>query len=259
MEYCANISMLYPEFSLSDRIGHAARAGFEWVEIQFVDDDEIEGIITACEQAKIGVIQINTSRGVGDEVGLAALPGRQSDFRDSVSVGIAQAKQLGVKQVNILAGRPDDSADPQTCLDIYMDNIRHAADAFADIGVRVMIEPVNRVDRPGFFLSGLDFTLDVLAKADHPNLAILFDFYHLAITEPDLARAVEKAGAHIGHVQFADVPGRHEPGTGTTDFEPALTALRRIGYAGIVSAEYTPANGTDAGLGWMPRFRELTR
>ncbi len=258
MEYCVNISMLYPEFSVPDRIAQASRAGFDWVEIQFPSEDEIGKIEAVCQREQIGIVQINTPRGVGDEVGLAALPGRQADFQESVSVGLSQARRLGARQVNILAGRPDDDADPQTCLSVYLDNIRFAADAFAEIGIKVMIEPVNRVDRPGFFLSGLEFTLDVLCRADHPDIAILFDIYHLAITEPDLVQAVERAGPHIGHVQFADTPGRHEPGTGTIDFEAALDALVRSGYGGIVSAEYIPTKETAASLGWMPRFKEIT-
>ena len=150
----------------------ASRTGFDWVEIQFLSDDQIEELQAACRREEIGILQINTPHGVGDEVGLAVLPGRQADFHDSVSVGLSQARRLEARQVNILAGRPDDDADPQTCLNVYLDNIRLAADAFAEIGIKVMIEPVNWVDRPGFFLSGLDFAFDVLHRADHPDIAI---------------------------------------------------------------------------------------
>ena len=257
MEFCANISMLYPEFGTSERVLQAARDGFEWVEIQFPLEEEIADLEAACRQAGIGMAQINVPRGEGDEVGLTALPGRQTDFRDSVSVCLAQARRLGVRQVNVLSGRPPANADPVECMQVYLDNIRWAADLFGSKGIRVMIEPVNRVDVPGFFLSGVDFALDVLKRADHANIAILFDFYHVAITEADLAEAVAKAGPHIGHVQFADTPGRHEPGTGTTDFETALAALKRTGYDRIVSAEYRPVNATAEGLAWLPRFREI--
>ena len=258
MEYYANISMPYPDFPMTGRIVQASRAGFDWVEIQFPSEGGIDEMLTACLRERIGIAQVNTPRGIGDEVGLAALPGRQADFRGSVSVGLSQAGRLGAGKVNILARRPDSDAGPQTCLDVYLDNIRYAADAFAGIDVRVMIEPVNQIDRPGLFLSGLEFALNVLNRADHPNVAILFDFYHLAISEPDLAQAVNRAGPHIGHVQFADTPGRYERWTGTTDFETALKALGRTGYHGMISAEYSPQNGTAAGLAWLPRFREIT-
>lgn len=257
MEFCANISMLYPEFGTAERIHAAARAGFDRVEIQFPSEDEIADIGAACRQARTGMIQINVPRGVGDEVGLTALPGREDDFRNQVDVCLSQARRLGVRQVNILSGRPPANADPIRCMDVYLSNIRWAADLFGQDGIRVLIEPVNRVDVPGFFLSGIDFALDVLKRADHANIAILFDFYHLAITEPDLAEAIEKAAPHIGHVQFADTPGRHEPGTGSIDFETALAALKGTGYDAVISAEYRPVNGTAEGLSWLPRFREI--
>ncbi len=242
---------------MPERILQAARAGFDWVEIQFPSEHEVDDLQAASRRAGIPIAQINVPRGVGDEVGLAALPGREADFRDAVSICLSQARRLGVGQVNILSGRPPEGADPAKCLDVYLHNIRQAADVFAENDIRVMIEPVNRIDVPGFFLSGLDFALDVLERAAHRNIAILFDFYHIAITEPDLAEAVDKAAPHIGHVQFADTPGRHEPGTGTTDFETALRALKGTGYDGLVSAEYRPLGETAAGLGWMPGFREI--
>jgi len=135
-------------------------------------------------------------------------------------------------------------------------NLRRSGDLFGTIGVKVMVEPVNPVDVPGFFLTSLDEALEALDLADHPNLFLQFDFYHMAITEPDLVAAIERAGPRIGHVQFADTPGRHEPGTGTIDFQAALAALRQTGYDGAVSAEYRPAGDTLAGLGWMKDFRE---
>ena len=123
-------------------------------------------------------------------------------------------------------------------------------------GVQVMVEPVNPMDVPGFFLTGLEAATGVLDEADHPNLFLQFDFYHMALTEPDLCTAIARAAPWIGHVQFADAPGRNEPGSGGIDFTAALQALRDTGYAGAVSAEYRPAADTAAGLGWMKSFRK---
>jgi len=143
------------------------------------------------------------------------------------------------------------------CMDCLVENLRRAGDLFGTIGVKVMVEPVNPVDVPGFFLSSLDAALEALDRADHPNLFLQFDFYHMAITEPDLVATIRRAGPRIGHVQFADTPGRHEPGTGTIDFARALAALKETGYVGAVSAEYRPKGETLAGLGWMKDFREM--
>jgi hydroxypyruvate isomerase len=125
----------------------------------------------------------------------------------------------------------------------------------AEIGVKVVVEAINPFDVPGFFLDGLDPALAFLDLLGDPAVSLQFDFYHMARTEPDLVAAIARAGWRIGHVQFADHPGRHEPGSGAIDFEDALSALRKTGYAGAVSAEYRPAGRTEAGLGWMSRLR----
>ncbi|MFP4328371.1 MAG: hydroxypyruvate isomerase family protein [Paracoccaceae bacterium] len=257
MHLCANLSMLFTERPLAERFDAAARAGFESVEIQFPPEEETAALARAARAAGLPVTLINVPRGEGAEVGLAALPGREADFAAAVDQTLRQAEALGVEKVNILSGRPPPEADPARCRDVLVANLRHAADLFADIGVRLMVEPVNRSDVPGFFLSGLEPGLDILARADHCNLRLQFDFYHMQITEPDLPAALRKAGPAIGHVQFADAPGRHEPGSAALDFAAAFEALRETGYEGAVSAEYRPAGRTEDGLGWMPRIREM--
>ncbi len=257
MHLCANLSMLWTDRPLAARVAAAAEVGFAAVEVQFPGDDDVAGLRAAARAAGIAIELINVPRGGGDEVGLAALPGREPDFAAAVARCAAQAGALGVPKVNVLAGRPPPGADPRDCAATLARNLRHAADRFAALGVRVKVEPVNAVDVPGFFLTGLDAGLAALSRAEHPNLALQFDLYHMAITEPDLSAAIRRAGTAIGHVQFADVPGRREPGTGGTDFAAAIAALRAAGYDGAVSAEYHPAGATGAGLGWMPRFEAL--
>ena len=257
MHLCANLSMLWPDRPLAARVAAAAGAGFAAVEVQFPTDDEVAELGAAARDAGIAIALINVPRGGGDEVGLAALPGREAAFAAAVSRCRAQAEALGVAKVNVLAGRPPPDADPDACAATLTHNLRHAAESFAALGVRVMVEPVNPHDVPGFFLTGLDAGLAALARAQHPNLALQFDLYHMAITEPDLPASIRRAGAAIGHVQFADAPGRHEPGTGDTDFAAALAALRTVGYDGAVSAEYHPVGATGEGLDWMSRFEEL--
>ncbi len=257
MHLCANLSMLWPDRPLAARVAAAAEVGFPAVEVQFPTEDQVAELRMAARESGVAITLINVPRGRGDEVGLAALPGREADFADAVATCRAQAEILGVAKVNVLAGRPPPDADPRDCAATLTRNLRHAAESFAPLGVRVMVEPVNPRDVPGFFLTGLDAGLDALNRAAHPNLALQFDLYHMAITEPDLPAAIRRAGAAIGHVQFADAPGRHEPGTGAIDFAAALAALRAAGYDGAVSAEYTPLGDTAEGLGWMSRFKEL--
>lgn len=257
MHLCANISMLFTELPLTERPAAAARAGFDSIEIQFPTPEETTALVDAATACTMPVTLVNVPRGTGDEVGLAALPGREDDFADAVAQGVAQAGELGASKVNVLAGRPPAGADLQSCQDALAGNLRFAADRFAEIGVRVMVEPVNASDVPGFHLTALETALAALARADHPNLALQFDLYHMAITEPDLNAAIARAGGAIGHVQFADVPGRHEPGTGRIDFAGAVAALRASGYDGALSAEYHPLGATGEGLGWIPDFREF--
>ncbi|MFN4100900.1 MAG: hydroxypyruvate isomerase family protein [Pararhodobacter sp.] len=256
MQLVANISMLFGDLPLVERLAAARDAGFDAVEIQFPEASETEALRVASLGTGMPVVLINVPRGTGDEVGLAALPGRQSDFRAAVALCAQQAAALSVRKVNILAGRPPVEADPALCRQVLTDNLRHAADVMAGINVRVMVEPVNPVDVPGFFLASLQAALDVLDEATHPNLFLQFDFYHMAITEPDLGAAIARAAPRIGHVQFADTLGRHEPGSGDINFPAALRALRQTGYDDALSAEYRPAGDTRAGLGWMDDFRK---
>lgn len=257
MHLSANLSMLFHEVPLPERMALASGAGFESVEIQFPDDAMVPALARASADLGLPVTLINVPRGVGDEVGMAALPGRQDDFRAAMQNCAAQARTLRVAKTNILSGRPPGGADRETCMACLTDNLRRAGDLFGAIGVKVMVEPVNPIDVPGFFLTSLNAALEALDRADHPNLYLQFDFYHMAITEPDLVAAIRRAGPRIGHVQFADTPGRHEPGTGTIVFAAAMAALKETGYQGAVSAEYRPKGETSAGLGWMKDFREM--
>jgi len=258
MRLCANLSMLWPDRPMEDRFAAAAEAGFDAVEIQFPHELDLGSLQRAQQAAGLPVVLINVPRGPGDSVGLAALPGAEDAFRAAVETCRRFADGLAVQKINILSGRT--AGLPQAeCARTLNDNLRHVADVFAQDGRKVMLEPVNPHDVPGFHLTTLARAQEALAAADHPNLALQFDFYHMAITEPDLCEAIAQAGPQIGHVQFADTPGRHEPGTGVIDFAAALAALRATGYDDAISAEYRPAAGTDAGLGWMAAFREMIR
>jgi hydroxypyruvate isomerase len=259
MRIAANISMLFAEVPLPARLAAAAAAGFDGVEIQFPYDHDASALAEAARVAAMPVVLINIPAGniAGGDVGLGALPDRRAEFLSAVQRCIPYARALGVQRVNILSGRPSPDADRAACHATLVANLRHAADAFAPFGIRVLVEPVNPFDVPGFFLHRLDAALRVLRDADHPNAGLQFDLYHMARTEPDLVEAIAQAGRHIAHVQFADAPGRYEPFTGKLDFAPALAALRGVGYVGWIAAEYRPRSKTVDGLGWLAQFRGM--
>lgn len=257
MRLSANISMLFAELAMPARFAAARAAGFDCVEIQFPGEHDIDVLAAARAAADIPVSLINIPRGGAEEAGLAALPGREEDFAEAVEACAEHAARLGARKVNVLAGFPPPGTDPEDAQAVLAGNLARAAARFAPLGVGVMVEPVNPVDRPGFALTSLDDALAVIARAGHPGLRVQFDLYHMARTEPDLVAAIRRAGPSIGHVQFADVPGRGPPGTGGVDFAAALRALKAAGYDGDVAAEYLPGEDTRAGLGWMARFRAL--
>ncbi|WP_372617535.1 hydroxypyruvate isomerase family protein [Falsiroseomonas sp.] len=257
MRIAANISMLFTELALPQRFAAAREAGFDGVEIQFPYEHEAEALAAAARAAGMPVVLINVPAGdlAAGDVGLGALPGRRAEFRAAVARCIPYARALGVRRVNVLAGRPGPAADPAACHAALVGNLRHAAECLAPSGIRVMVEPVNPHDVPGFFLDRLAPAVRAVREAGHPGLGVQFDLYHMARTEPDLGAAIAEAGGLIGHVQFADTPGRHEPFTGGIDFAGALAALARAGYADWLAAEYRPAGRTQDGLGWLPRLR----
>ena len=254
MKLIANISLLFTELSMCERFKAAATAGFDGVEIQFPYAENLPDIKNACAESGMNIELINLPAGNWDagDVGLAALSDRQGEFIEGMNLCADWAEELGVKKVNVLAGKP---SDVETAFDTLVKNLTLAGDHYADIDVQVQLEVINPIDVPGFFISDLQTGLDVVRKVDQSNLRLQFDFYHMVRMGCSLVEAIEKARSLIGHVQFADVPDRHEPGTGDIDFGPAINALRAIGYDGAVAAEYNPRGNTSDGLGWMEDFR----
>ncbi len=256
MRLVANISMLFAEIPMLERFDAATKAGFDAVEIQFPYNEDVRELRRASLDSGMPIALINLPPGdlSKGEIGLAALPARRGDFMRGLENAVDWAGLLEVDKVNVLAGI-DTAGNHHQMYATLCANVKIAGDLFAKTGVKVMLEAINPFDMPGFFVAGLDGALAVLDEINHPSVFLQFDFYHMARTEPSLGDAIIKAGKYIGHVQFADQPGRHEPGTGTTDFDVAFEALIKTGYRGDLSAEYNPKTTTAAGLGWMPAFR----
>ena len=255
--FSANISTLFREYPILDRFRAARRAGFSAVEIQFPYAIPVDDLVRAKEAAGVTVALINLPAGdvAAGELGLAGLPGRQSAFAEAIARGRRYAEALGCPIVNALAGVPGPEAAVEDCLDVLAENLHVAAATFAEAGIRVVTEAINDRDVPGFLLTTSTGALAAIGRADHPNLALQYDVYHMHAMAGALIPTLTRLGPRIGHVQFADAPGRHEPGSGEIDFAALFAALDAIGYDGWTGAEYAPSTTTEESLEWFARFR----
>ena len=249
----ANLSMLFPERDFLERFDAARGAGFRYVEYQFPYAFAASDIADAARQARVEVVLHNLPAGdaAKGERGIACLPGREAEFRDGVERAIVHAKAVGCPQLNCIAGlAPVDDVHFRT----LVTNVRHAARRLGEVGIRLMIEPINTRSVPGFFLSRSQQAIDVLNAAGEGNAFVQYDLFHMQIMEGDLAATIERHLARIGHVQIADVPDRHEPGTGEINFDFLLDHLDRLGYSGWVGCEYNPRGDTLEGLSWAKPY-----
>lgn len=249
----ANISMLFTEVPLPERFAAAARAGFDAVEIQFPYGVPPDTLRRAAGELPVVLINAPATDARGAN-GLATDPAGRAAFAAGLDEALRYAEALGAAKLNVLAGPPPPGQPDAVTRAVLADNVRLAAERFRGTGVALVMEAINPVDLPGFWLDGLGKALAFLDGLGE-TIGFQFDLYHMARTEPDLLAAIAAAGARIGHVQFADLPGRHEPGTGGIDFPAALAALAEAGYAGALAAEYRPLGRTEEGLGWMPMVR----
>lgn len=249
----ANLSMMFTEHPLLDRFQAAANAGFEAVELLFPYDHPIDEIATRRENAGVEQALFNLPPGDwarGDR-GLAALPERRDEFRQSVRLALAYAAALGASRLHMMAGIADPGNRAHRAA--FADSLAFAADAAAETGVAILIEPINRRDMPGYFLDDFDRAADLIGALDRANVKLQFDIYHRQILHGDVLTGLERMLPIIGHVQIASVPGRHEPGTGELDDFRVLQTLDDLGYQGFVGCEYRPSRTTLGGLGWMAR------
>lgn len=254
--FSANISMLFTEVPLPERFERAARAGFKAVEIQFPYAFDKDMLAERARSAGVDVVLINLHAGdpkKGDR-GIGCLPDRVSEFRDSIANSIAYARALGAPRMNCLAGCVTTPVDEAKLRETYVSNLRFAAGELARAGMELLIEPVNSRTFPGSFLKNSAQAIAVMDEVAVPNLKLQYDWFHMQVMEGDLAKTMEALLPRIGHMQFADVPDRHEPGTGEINFPYLFDWVDRMGYAGWLGAEYWPAADTQAGLGWGERW-----
>lgn len=253
---CANISMLFNEVEFPERFEAAAQAGFKAVEIQFPYSWDKSRLAQTARHAGVEVVLINMPAGdpqKGDR-GIACLPDRVAEFRESVTRAIEYAGALGCTQVNCLAGVAPEGLDGAAIRETFVANLRYAAEELARHGTTLLVEPINTRTMPGFYLNGSAQALAIIDAVGAANLKLQFDCFHVQIMEGHLAQTIAKHLPRIGHIQVADAPDRHEPGTGEIDFPPLFDLLDRLGYGGWVGAEYNPAGRTEDGLSWARKY-----
>ncbi len=251
--FAANLTMLFTELPFLDRFDAAARAGFQAVEFLFPYAFEANDIKARLDANGLQLVLHNLPAGDWDagERGIACHPDRVEEFRAGVERAIAYAQTLGVKQLNCLVGKAPAGVPDSVLRETLVANLRHAAARLKAAGLRLLVEPINNYDIPGFYLSRTQQALDLLDEVGADNAFVQYDIYHAQRTEGELAATLQKHLARIGHVQLADNPGRNEPGTGAINYAFLFRHLDRIGYDGLVGCEYKPASTTEAGLGWL--------
>lgn len=252
-QFSANLGFLWQELALPDAIRAAKAAGFEAVECHWPFAFAAGDVRTALSETGLKMLGLNTVRGdvKAGENGLAALPGRELEARAAIDQALAYAIATGTANIHVMAGK----ATGAEARDVFVDNLRYAADKADVAGITILTEPLNSFDAPGYFLQTTKQAEEIISAVGASNVRLMFDCYHVQIMEGDLTRKLERLLPLIGHIQIAAVPSRREPADGEVDYRHIVRVLKTLGYTRPIGAEYKPAASTEAGLGWMKMLR----
>jgi len=252
-QFAANLTMLFNEYPFMERFEKAAKSGFQAVEFLFPYAYSAHEIRQQLDQNNLRLVLHNFPPGDWDagERGIACMPDRVEEFQAGVTKAIEYATVLGVNQLNCLAGKTPEGIDPSLLRKTFIANLKYAAAALKKANIKLLIEPINTYDIPGFYLTKTEQALDILNEVDSDNLFIQYDIYHAQRMEGELSKTLERNISKIAHIQLADNPGRNEPGTGEINYAYLFKLIDRIGYAGWIGCEYKPSNQTESGLGWI--------
>lgn len=253
---CANLSLLYTDIDFIDRFAAAAKSGFKGVEYLFPYAYPKEQLAEALARNKLVQVLHNLPAGdwaKGDR-GTACQPDRVGEFQEGVGKAIEYATALGCKQVNCLAGLAPQGVAADKVRATFVANLKFAAEKTKAAGIRLVTEPVNNRDVPGFYLNRSQQALEIMDEVGSENLWLQYDIYHMQVMEGHLAKTIEANLARINHMQLADNPGRHEPGTGEINYPFLFDWIDRIGYKGWIGCEYNPQAGTAEGLAWAKPY-----
>ncbi|MDI7260184.1 MAG: hydroxypyruvate isomerase [Thermodesulfobacteriota bacterium] len=256
LKFSVNLTMLFNEVDFLDRFERAARAGFKGVEYMAPYGWKKEQL--AEKLNKHGLVQVLFNLPAGDsqagERGMACIPGREVEFQEGVERAIEYAKALKCSLLNCLAGKRPQGVSSEKIRQTLVDNLRFAAKALDKEGIRLLVEPLNQQDVPGFSLVHTQDALQLFEEVGHPNLWIQYDIYHMQIMEGNLTKTILSNLSRIGHIQLADNPGRHEPGTGEINFTNLFRFIDEAGYDGWMGCEYIRAGKTEDGLKWIKPY-----
>lgn len=256
--FAANLTMLFTEVPFLERFALAKIGGFKAVEFLFPYAFEVQDIQAALDRNALKLVLHNLPAGDWDagERGIACLPERVAEFRSGVTKAIDYASALGVPQLNCLAGKAPSGTDPKLLHDTFVNNLQYAAGELKKAGLKLLIEPINTYDIPGFYLSKTEQGIAILDAVAADNAFLQYDIYHAQRMEGELGNTIQKHFSRIGHIQLADNPGRNEPGTGEIHYAYLFDLIDRLGYSGYIGCEYKPFKTTEAGLGWMGHYEQ---
>ncbi len=245
----ANLGFLWPELELLDAIRAAKEAGFEAVEVHWPYITHAVEVALVLEELGMPLISLNTVGGdlANGDFGLSAIPGREEDARANIDKAFAYAVDVSARYVHVLAGK----ASGEESRDTFIENLKYASAKGEEYGVGVLIEPISRETQPDYYLTHTDQAAAIIRDVGQTNVKMLFDCYHVQLTEGDLLSRIEVHQSIIGHIQIAAVPERTEPDGGEVDYPTLLREIDALGYDGFVGAEYKPAGRTSEGLGWL--------
>lgn len=252
-KFAANLTMMFNEVPFPERFGAASEAGFQAVEFLFPYEYPAGRVARWLKENGLESVLINLPPGdwAAGERGFASVPGREGEFRTSVSQALEYAEALGTPRLHVMAGLLPAGANRRRHREVYVKNLRFAAEKLARHQRTLLIEPINARDMPGYFLNTQDDAHAIREEVGQPNVKVQMDIYHVQIAEGDVSTRLRKHFAQVGHIQIAGVPERHEPDDGEVNYPYLFRLLDELGYQGWVGCEYRPRAGTVNGLGWL--------
>ena len=258
--FAANLTMLWQDLEPFQRFEAAAAVGFAQVEMLFPHQLEADQLATVLEQLDLEMVVFDPAAGDWDagERGLLALPGREEEFVETVRAAIGLATRIGTSRLNALVGVPPAGVSRDQARETAIANLKRVEPLVREAEITLLVEAINNVDMPGYWANTVDAAADLVQAVGRPNVRLQLDQYHAAMAGEDALDCLQRYFPLIEHVQIADVPGRHEPGTGSQPIEQFLRELDRLGYAGYVGLEYSPLVDTASSLGWI-RKMDLSR
>lgn len=253
VQFSVNLSTIFTEVPFIERFKKAKKAGFSFVECQFPYEVPIDAIRKELEENQLSLVLINLPPGnweKGDR-GLAVDSNRIEEFRESVHKGIEYATNLNVPNIHCMAGNQLFTLDEKEAKKVYLENMQYAAKIMAEHHITLLIEPINPMDMPNYFLSSLPQAIEIIHECSLPNVKLQFDFYHIQKIHGNLLHNFSSYLQYIAHVQIADVPDRHEPGTGEIHYNNIFQYMDKLGYNGYVGLEYIPKGKSEESFHWM--------